>query len=249
MKKIQDGYQNEFLFVMEFNNKKIKELNPMLRQVIDDLYPSYPEDAVIKSWRNHNNQEKGDILLKVNGHLRSISIKMGSRNSVHMESLKTFKYFLSKNGVDSKTIEEYEKYHYGADDFSQKILSASEYSLYNQDSIKMINKKLANISHYNIAERFLLKGNVSYYEVDGIIHGTPHDFLWINKHEVREILKENLSRESKSVHYGCLFIQPFNRCMNDNNKYAWGKDYVQIKWYSLFDDIIKYKNDRICKEQ
>ena len=30
---IPDGYQNEFLFVLEFNNKKVKELNPLLREV------------------------------------------------------------------------------------------------------------------------------------------------------------------------------------------------------------------------
>ena len=80
-KKILDGYQNEFLFVLEFNNKKIKELNPMLREVVDELFPGYDEESIIKSWRNPSSIEKGDIFLKVNGHLRSISIKKGSRNS------------------------------------------------------------------------------------------------------------------------------------------------------------------------
>ena len=48
MVEIQDGYQNEFLIVLEFNNKKIQELNPMLREVIDDLFPSVDEQKVIK---------------------------------------------------------------------------------------------------------------------------------------------------------------------------------------------------------
>lgn len=43
MVEIQDGYQNEFLIVLEFNNKKIQELNPMLRETIDDLFPSVDE--------------------------------------------------------------------------------------------------------------------------------------------------------------------------------------------------------------
>ena len=59
MKEILDGFQNEFLFVLEFNNKKIKELNPLLREVIDDLFPGYNEDSIIKSWRNNKGNEKG----------------------------------------------------------------------------------------------------------------------------------------------------------------------------------------------
>ena len=75
MKKIQDGFQNEFYFVLEFNNKKIKELSPKLREIIDDLYPNYNENFIIKSWRNHNKDEKADIYLKINNSIRTISIK------------------------------------------------------------------------------------------------------------------------------------------------------------------------------
>ena len=72
MTKIQDGYQNEFLIVLEFNNKKVKELNPMLREVVDDLFPEVCEESIIKSWRNHINNQKGDILIKVEGQIRNI---------------------------------------------------------------------------------------------------------------------------------------------------------------------------------
>ena len=46
MKKILDGYQNEFLFVLEFNNKKVKELNPLLREVVDDIFYNVNEDSI-----------------------------------------------------------------------------------------------------------------------------------------------------------------------------------------------------------
>ena len=63
---IPDGYQNEFLFVLEFNNKKVKELNPLLREVIDDLFKDINENDIVKSWRNHINNQKGDIFIKIN---------------------------------------------------------------------------------------------------------------------------------------------------------------------------------------
>ena len=128
MAKIQEGYQNEFLFVLKFNNKKVKELNPMLREVIDDLFPSVNEEDIIKSWRNHINNQKGDILIKINNLTRSISIKKGSRNSVHLENLEAFKSFLKESNINEKIIYNYELFHYGVDKFNfKKILSSSEF--------------------------------------------------------------------------------------------------------------------------
>ena len=81
--------------------------------------------------------------------------------------------------------------------------------------------------------------------MSGILYGTPDDFFWINKFDVINIIKDSIRKESSSVHIGSLFIQPMNRCINNNKKYLWCRDYVQIKWYSLFDDIIEYKNKKL----
>ena len=244
MKIIPDGFQNEYLFVLEFNNKKIKDLNPLLKEVTNDLFPFCGDNSIIKAWRNHNPNEKGDIILKIGNYIRSISIKKGSRNSVHVESLKTFEYFLKTNGVNQIALDEYKKFHYGFEnEDSTDILSSKEYCTKNIDKINLINNELIKIPPYIIADRFILKGRVSIYEVDGLIYGTPNDFFWINKKHIKEIIKNNLDKKSTSVHYSSLFIQPLNRCISENNKYQWKKDYIQVKWYSLFDDIIKYKCD------
>lgn len=248
MKEIQDGYQNEFLIALEFNNKKIKELNPMLREVIDDLFPDYDKDLIIKSWRNHINNQKGDILIKVNNKIKTISIKKGSKNSVHVESLESFKKLLEESGVKEKIIYYYELFHYGVDknDY-RKILSSKEYVKQNKRKIRKINKYFSKINIDKIINRFILTGNNSNYEIDGIIYGTPNDFLWINKKDITQIIKNTINRESSTIHIGCLYIQPLNRCINNNKKYMWCRDFIQVKWYSLFDDIIKYKNDIIIK--
>ena len=249
MKKIQDGYQNEFLFVLEFNNKKVKELNPLLREVIDDLFIGVNDEYIIKSWRNHINNQKGDILIKIDGKIKSISIKKGIRNSVHLENIEAFKELLKDSGLSNKIIYYYELFHYGVDRFNcKRILSSSEFCKKNKRKIRMINNALKKVDIDKIIDRFILRGNNSNQKVDGIIHGTPNDFLWINQKEIKEIIKNSINRNSSTVHIGCLYIQPLNRCINGNNKYMWCKDYVQVKWYSLFDDIIKYKNDKCMEE-
>ena len=250
MKKIQDGYQNEFLFVLEFNNKKIKELNPMLREVIDDLFPKRNEDDLIKSWRNHINNQKGDILIKIENEVRSISIKKGSRNSVHLENIESFKNFLKEEGVKEKVIYNYELFHYGVDKMNyKKVLSSEEFNKKNKRIIKSINKSLQKINISKVIDRFILSGNNCNHKVDGIIYGIPNDFLWINNNDIEDVITNTIKNQSKTVHIGCLYIQPLNRCINGNKKYEWCRDYVQIKWYSLFDDIIRNKNEKVLKIQ
>ena len=243
MAEIQDGYQNEFLFVLEFNNEKIKELNPLLREVIDDIFPNADEDTILKAWRNHVNNQKGDILIRIGEQYRTISIKKGSKNSIHLENIEAFKILLKESGIDDKIIYNYELFHYGIDRFNhKKILSSKEFCKKNKRKIKKINKEFSKLNIESIVDRFILRGNNGKYRVEGIIYGTPKDFLWINRKGILKVLKDSISKESNTVHIGNLYIQPLNRCINENKKYEWCRDYVQVKWYSLFDDIIKYKN-------
>lgn len=248
MKEIQEGYQNEFLFVLEFNNKKVKELNPLLREIIDDIFYNINDESIIKSWRNHYNNEKGDILIKIEDHIRSISIKKGSRNSVHVESIISFKALLKESGISEKNIYNYELFHYGVNkrDYNQ-ILTSAEFCHKNKRKIRKINQAFSTVNIEKIINRFILQGRNSAYKVSGIIYGTPNDFLWINSSDITKVLKSNLNKESTTVHISSLYIQPMNRCINRNKKYEWCKDFVQVKWYSLFDDIIKSKNDNVVE--
>lgn len=246
MSKIPDGYQNEFLFVLEFNNKKVEELNPLLRNVIDDIFPNIDKNKIIKSWRNHNNYEKADIFIKIDNNIKIISIKKGSRNSVHVESLKDFKKFLKEANCNDKIIDKYISFHYGIDkDDNNKILSSKEYNKKYSTDISEINKELLKLNIDKVIDRFILSGNHSSYQVNGIIYGTPEDFLWINRNQIIEILKSHISNTSSSIHISDLYIQPMNRCINNNEKYAWCRDYIQVKWYNLFDDIIEIMNKRL----
>ena len=56
------GYQNEYNFVLEFNNKKVKDLNPLLQNLVYSVFYDITEESLIKCWRNHYDQ-KSDIFL------------------------------------------------------------------------------------------------------------------------------------------------------------------------------------------
>ena len=73
------GTDNEFQFVLAFNNKRVKELNPLLRQIIDDIYYDINDEDIIKAWRNHKKQ-KADILLNINGFIKKEKINKEIQN-------------------------------------------------------------------------------------------------------------------------------------------------------------------------
>lgn len=235
------GIQNEFDFVLEFNNKKIKELNPIMRDLVNDLYGNINEDLIIKSWRNHYKQ-KSDIFIKINNIIKGISIKEGNHNSVHVEPISTFIHFLIENHIPQDILEKYLKYHYADGTINgsgKNRIDSSEYKMLHKDEIDIINKYFSNKAIlYKAIERFVLQGTNYKYKIDALICGTPNDFVWINQNQIVEILMNNEKYNSSGVHFSKLFCQPQNRNLNFNDKYEKKRFCVQIKWYSLYDDII-----------
>lgn len=245
------GSNNEFEFVKYLNGKKISELNPMFRDLIDELFPLEKEDSIIKSWKNHYNQ-KSDIFIKVNGIMKGISIKKGIKNSIHVERISDFIHFLIENKIDREIVVEYLKYHY-ADGSTNgkglKRLSVEEYKKDNQFNIDKINKSFNNEKILKEAiDRFIIKGNNSDYYIAAIIYGEVDDFVWATREDIKNIILSKKDVYSTAVHFGPITCQPKNRCLNYNSKYEKDRFCVQIKWYNLFDDIIENMNNKVMEK-
>lgn len=249
MKEIS-GYDNEYEFVKYLNRKKVQALNPLFREFIEDLFGVIDDNHFITSWRNHYPQ-KADIFIKINGIIKGISIKKGSRNSVLVERISDFIHFLIENGVNREVVINYLKYHYADGSTNGKgdcRISVDEYKKYNMASIDMINRVFNEDRILNKAvDRFVLKGNNSKNYIDAIVYGEVNDFLWIIGDDVKKVIMDKKDYSS-AVHFGGLTCQPKNGCLNYNPKYEKDRFCVQIKWYSIFDDIIKNMNDKEMKK-
>lgn len=245
-----NGFDNEFEFVKYLNGKRIRELNPMMREIIDELYPYFDDDSIIKCWRNHYKQ-KSDIFIRINGLIKGVSIKKGIKNSVHAESVGSFIRFLRENNVDDTIINEYLKYHYAdgsIDGTGLERISADEYKINNQDSIDRINiafnkRKLLEAAIH----RFVIKGTNSIYCIDALIYGEVDNFVWVTKNDIVNMILSKKDIYSTAVHFGPMTCQPKARCLNRNYKYEQDRFFIQIKWYSLFDDIFEYMNNKLLK--
>lgn len=244
------GSNNEFEFVKYLNGKKISELNPIFRELIDELFHLKKSNFIIKSWRNHYNH-KSDIFIKINGKMKGISIKKGIKNSINVERISDFIHFLIENKIDNEIVVEYLKYQYADGSTNRKglkRLSVEEYKKNNQANIDKINKAFNDEKILKEAiERFITKGNNSEYYIDAIIYGEVDDFVWATRDDIKNIILSKKQIYSTAVHFGPITCQPKNRCLNYNPKYEKDRFCVQLKWYNLFDDIIENMNNKILK--
>ncbi len=244
-----NGIVNEIDFVNYLNDKKVYELNPMFLDFLESLYGEMDKNLSIKCVKN-NEPQKSDIFIEVNGIIKRISIKMGAKNSVHVDRITDFIHFLIENKVSREVVIEYLKYHYAdgsTNGKGSKRLSGEEYKVVNQEKIDMINKEFCNETLIKKAiKRFVTMGTNSNYEIDAIICGTVNDFFWILKSDIYDVILSKKDIYSSGVHFGSLFCQPMNRCLNYNPLYEKKRFCMQVKWYSLFDDIISimYKNSQ-----
>lgn len=242
-----NGFQNELEIKRELDNKTIKELNPMYRSFIEDLFSNINDSDLINCIIDDSNK-KHDIVISIKNEKRYISIKKGIKNSVHVEGISSFIHFLIQNHVKRNVVIEYLKYHY-ADGSTNGTginrLSAEEYKKENQEKIDMINAEINNKDLLiKVIDRFILKGNISDKSIDAILFGVNDDFVWIEKEDIIKVILSKKDVYSSAVHFGPLTIQPLDRCLNYNPKYDKRRFCVQVKWYNLADDIIELMNNR-----
>ena len=238
-----DGYKNEYDFVLAINNKKVNELNPLLKSLIKGIFYKINDNDLIKCWRNHLKQ-KSDIMIKIGPAIKGVSIKMGYKNSIHTEKLSTFIEFLKENNIPKEVYNIYLKYHFGDGTTNGKgniRYDSSKCKELMKKELELLNKYLSNNELIlNSVKRFILFGNNSNYSIDALIYGTPNDFFWLKPKDILNIHKKIIDEDKLGPHIGRLYIQPFNRCINNNEKYEFYRYYIQIKWYNILEDIMQY---------
>lgn len=234
---MRNGYLTELVFINSLNGKKFCEINLLLQELIQTLYPKIKKKDLITAYK-YEKHAKVDVVVIVKGRKKGLSIKSGAKNSVHLEKNDKFINYLKRNSF--KESENLLKYLYSdgtANNTGVIRMSSEEYKKDHQEEIKEINKELEKI-HEILIKRFLMQTDVNYrVTVDAIVLGVANDFIWATKEEILKYLC-NKKIESTGVHVRGLFLQNWDKNLKYNPKYEKCREYVQVKWYSLFDDIV-----------
>lgn len=243
------GHKNEHDFVNALNGKKVCELDFLLQELVLFLFPSVKYNSVVYCYKNVE-YEKGDICIKVGYRVKYISIKMGHKNSVHCESIKKFTKFLESLNISSSTINEILRYQYadgtidGTGNYRQ---TTAEYKQTNFDSIQKINKEINNSEVLKESvNRFIIQGTQGHtHKVDLLIYGNPNDFFYLTPKEIYDYIQSKKDVDSSAIHFSCLTFQPLSRVLDYNEKMEYMRNWIQIKWYNLEDNIIEIMNQRL----
>lgn len=242
-----DGFHNEFQIASYLNNKKVGDLNLMYKNYIYDIFDNITDDDIVSAKIDFN-EKKYDMILCVNNIKKLVSIKMGINNSVHVEGISSFIHFLIDSGVSRDSVIEYLRYHYadGTLNGTGKVrISGEEYKKDNQDKIDKINLEINNEYILTRAiNRFVLQGKNSNQLIDVILYGTRDDILWLKRNDVYKVILDNKNIYSTGIHFGQLYCQPMTRNLNNNKRYDKKRFCIQIKWYSLFKNIMLIMNER-----
>lgn len=246
------GFKNEEMFANYLNNKKVKHLPPHYQEMIIELFGYVNFNSYLSCWVDRT-KKKYDIVIKLDNKYRRVSIKMGVNNSVHTEGISNFIHFLIENNMPRDIVIKYLKYHYSDGTTNGKgtnRISAKEYKELHNDDIEEINFYF-NKEEFIIKSiyRFVLKGTNSNISVDGLIHGTVDDFLFISKKDIIDILLSHKDNVQNGVHISDLFCQAKAKNLNYNPKYEKDRFCLQVKWFDILDCIIEKKYINECDKR
>lgn len=246
-----DGFMNETNLILYLKDKNFNDLNNNMKRFMLFLFPNIqPEDNI--EAKNGKSGQKPDIEIIVNNISKNVSVKKGTGNSVHQESVYLFMDFLRSINVNHDAITELLKFHWAdeTDDGNGSCrLSSREYKKNHPNEIAFINKELNNpIIAKKIINRLLFQGKDNSYDTATYIyHGNINQGKWASNDEVFDYI-ENNDFFMDTVHIGPLSYQSWNSCLNYNPNTENRRKVMQAKWGSLNIDLIKIERKRNSNE-
>lgn len=241
------GFRNEDEIIECLNDKKVSELNSNLKEFINFLFPNVNEGLRIRASSGKRGQ-KPDMIIDIDNEIKKVSIKKGSGNSVHQENVDVFIKFLSSINIPNDIINELLRFHWGdgtCDGTGTIRMSGKDYIREFANEIEKINEKFNqkdNLKHF--INRFIIQGKSKEYdEIDSIYYGNACKGHWANRKEIMDYIINDKFKVN-SIHFGPLTYQTWNRCVNFNPKTENRRKVMQIKWASLFSDLVAIERSR-----
>ena len=243
------GNKNELNIVQALKDKTFSVLNNNLKEFVKyvakdnniNIEPNTKIDAKYES----NTRLKQDFYLYINGNEYSISLKMGSGNSVHQEKCDDFVKYIKENLSASDEVCNNFLFFLWADgtldgtgskekDSNGNIISrftSKEFRERYPDKYDNLQKFLNN-NQEELIKRFLFVGRHN-SKVDYVYHGNLLNGFWVS---AKEIIDLNI-RESKGkgLHVGKLSLQAWNVSKMGNTEHKRGQ--LQVKYSQMESDF------------
>lgn len=184
-------------------------------------------------------QIKPDLCITHNGKDKYISIKKGSGNSIHQESIEMFFPYI-ETMIGTNCLNILKKFHYGddtLDDTGITRYNATQCKRRYASDIVILNNSLnSNQNIIKLLDRFIFIGNKGTLSTDIVYHGTIDSGLWASRDEIIHYITGN-KFNSAAVHFGPLTYQVWGRnenrvAVNPKRRYV-----MQVKWGTIAKNL------------
>lgn len=245
------GNKNELKLVEEINEKYFHQLNNNLKEFIKfiakDNNIEISNNTLLNASYEPNTRLKQDLYIVINNQTFSVSLKMGSGNSVHQEKCEDFiSYITNEFQASEEVCNDFRLFLWadGTFDGSGSLekdkegnikcrFSAREFRERYPDKFNILQNFL-NENKRKLIERFLFVGRHN-SKVDYIYHGNILDGYWLSTEEIIEMNMENLKKDS--LHVGKLSLQSWNISRKGTSEHKRGQ--LQIKYSQMKSDFFE----------
>ena len=252
-----DGFRNEINIEKCLDFKLFEELNPNLQHFLMDVFKGYSlKGKRIHAIRSRINV-KPDFYLHVDDIPKEVyvSVKKGSGNSVHQESLVSFVRFLKTLGADEDVLDSLKMFHYGdgtTDNTGEVRSSATQFVKDHPEVTKAPNAFFSQQKNMDaVIERAIFTGAMpGAPRAEYIYHGTAYSGVWASRDEIYEYIHNTMSTEErKGISVGPLTYQVWNRNLARNKEAEKKREQMQFKWTSICDMLTQITAVRKATKQ
>ncbi len=236
------GKLKEDEMYLSLNNKKVANLSPNLRYMLEEMFGALEVDEVITCTQPEE-FIKPDLLITYKGKQMGLSMKYGTSNLMHSENIETFIPFLRGLGVSEETLKTIVLYQFGDGtyDGTGKVRVPIEELKYRMmKQIKAANDELNSNEELivKVAERLIFQGvNKDAPKAEAIYHGDVMDGVIVTRPQIIKHIKRKNWNYYDNLHIGPLFLKAHARYIGKevvNEKY---RRKIDASWPRLLEDI------------
>lgn len=244
------GYNNELDFVKSLNNKRVRFLNPFLKDIVFRVFKESPRSLAKVQAKKLENFEKADISITLNGVTKYISIKSGHSTYIHSCYLKDFILYLREMGISMETQKAIVLYHYGDGTYDGTGKQRYDYqtviSKY-RDVIKRANEELADKRIVTkIVDRFVFGADDSQnHVVDYLLMGYIEHGIIVSRQDVLRFVNKKSFGYIIAPHVGPLHLQPYLRDIERRSNNPEKRKIIKLEWKNIEADLSTINNNKV----
>jgi hypothetical protein len=238
---MQKGILIEESLVAMIDGKRLKEMEPYPKEIVQTLFPDAVEDDFFLA-NICNRFSKPDFTVWKRTKPKYVSVKSGKSDSMGFENIRTFILYLRAKGVSTETQKTILYYHYGDGTMTgtgKKRLTYEEVSSLLLPRIQKANIELNTEKMINCAlDRFVFKGsNGRVITVDFMLFGDSKFGTLYSKKQIREAATRKRYSYTRTIHFGPIIIQPYLRDVDERSANQAKRGKIQAKWHYMQSDL------------